>query len=110
MGEAPKVVIADVISSSLAEDAKVFDAAMVVEEINGKKVTNMNELCEAMKSPVKDKKGREWFTVKDEDGNFGAMPWEDCNDNDQKLAAMGMMEITTCAADGSNAAYKHPQS
>jgi len=104
--QAAKIVIADVISSSLAENTKVFDAAMVVDEVNGKKVTTMKELCAAMGSPVKDHTGREWFTLKDEDGNFGAMPWADCNENDSKLAAMGMMEETTCSEDGSNGVVK----
>lgn len=91
-----KVVIADVISSSLAEATKVFDAAMVVAKVNKKKVNTMKDLCEALKHRVKDKKGTEWLTVEAEDGTFGAMPWKKLQVNDKKLAEMGLFKATKC--------------
>lgn len=94
----PRVVIADVISSSLAEATKVFDAAMVVEKINKVKVRTMADLCKALKTPVKDKKNKEWVTVESEDGTFGAMPLADVTKNDDKLAKMGLFTKTKCDA------------
>jgi len=92
-----KVVIADVVSSSLAEATKVFDAAMVVSKINDKPVSNMEELCDALATPKKNG-DTEWLTVLAEDGTFGAMPWKDALDDDKKLVEMKLFSPTECGA------------
>jgi len=91
-----KVVIADVISSSLAEATKVFDSAMVVSKVNDLPVSNMEELCSALEKPKKNG-DTEWLTILSEDGSFGAMPWKDCLDNDKKLAEMKLFTPTSCS-------------
>lgn len=98
----PKVVIADVVSSSIGEATKVFDSGMVVVKVNGAKVTTMDELCAVLSKPVKDAKGTEWLTIESEDGIFGAIEMSDVIENDKKLAAMQLYAPTTCpdSSDG----------
>lgn len=94
--KAPKVIIADVASSSIAEATKVFDAAQVVKKINKKPVSTMKDLCKAMETPVKDSKGEGWLTVELEDGTLGAMPMKAAEANDIKLAKTGLFKLTSC--------------
>lgn len=94
--KAPKVVIADVASSSVAEGTKVFDAAQVVKRVNKKPVSTMKELCEAMSTPVKDNKGEDWLTVEVEGGAFGAMPMKAAEADDIKLSKTGLFKLTSC--------------
>jgi len=96
--KSPKVVIADVASSSLAESTKVFSAAEVVKKINKQVITTMEELCAAMNKPIKDSSGNAWLTVELEDGTFGAMPMDAAEENDKKLEQTGLYQTTKCGA------------
>jgi len=93
-----RIVVADVISSSLAEEAKVFTEGMVVNKINGKKVRSMEDLCTVIDKPVKDKKGEEWITVEDDEGNMGAMLVASIAKDDTLLIAQNLftMQATMC--------------
>merc|ERR1711998_552879 len=93
----PKVVIADVVTSSLGEETKVFQAAMVVKNVNGVKVNTMAELCDAMAKPAKDVDGADWITVETEHGSFSGMPLAKAEASDRKLAKTGMFKLTSCA-------------
>jgi serine protease Do len=104
--KSPKVVIADVASSSLAEATKVFSAAEVVHKINKQVITTMEELCDAMQKPIKDAKGDAWLTIELEDGTFGAMPMDAADENDRKLEQTGLYHTTKCAAKKGAAAAK----
>jgi S1-C subfamily serine protease len=90
--EGPKIVIADVLSSSAAEDTKVFDAAMVIDEVNHKKVRTMDELCKALDAPVKDHKGTDWLTIKDDQGAFSAMQIDAVDKSDKRMIKLGMIK------------------
>jgi len=89
--EASKVVIADVIASSLAEATKVFTAAMVVDEVNKRKVATMDDLCTALEHPVEDHNGKLWLTIKTDEGEFSAMPVKDVDAGDKKLIELDMI-------------------
>jgi hypothetical protein len=95
----PRLVIANVVSSSLGEATKVFDSAMVIVKVNEHKVNTMEELCSVLSKPVKDPKGTEWLTIEVEDGVKGAMLMKEVVENDKKLAAMQLYTETTCPED-----------
>jgi serine protease Do len=86
----PKLVIADVVSSSLAESTKVFSIASIVKKVNNVKVTSLEQLCDAFKVPVNDN----WLTVEMEDGTYGAMLMKEAEENDAKLAKTGLFKLT----------------
>ena len=94
----PRLVVADVISSSVAEATKVFSEGMVIDKVNGKKVRTMGELCAVVDTPAKDSKGQAWLTVEDEDGNMGAMLVADIAKDDKKLVAQNLYttKATVC--------------
>jgi len=94
--EEPKVVIAAVATSSLGEETKVFQAAMVVDKVNGVKVNTMAELCDAMAKPAKDVDGEDWITVETVHGEFSGMPLKEAEASDRKLAKTGMYKLTSC--------------
>lgn len=92
---APKVIIADVITSSIGEATKVLDSAMVISKVNGHPVAVMSDLCLALDKPV-TVKGKKWMAIECEDGSFTAMALEDVEASDTKLIAMGMFDKTNC--------------
>jgi S1-C subfamily serine protease len=95
--EEPKVVIADVATSSLGEETKVFQPAMVVKNVNGMKVNTMAELCEAFAKPAKDVDGEDWITVETVHGEFSGMPLAKAEASDRMLAKTGMYKLTSCS-------------
>jgi len=92
----PKVVIAAVATSSVAEETKVFQAAMLVKKVNGVLVNTMDELCDAMAKPAKDASGADWLTVETEHGEFSGMPLAKAEASDKQLVETGMYKLTSC--------------
>jgi hypothetical protein len=95
----PKVVIAAVATSSLGEETKVFQSAMVVKKVNGLVVNTMDDLCDAMAKPAKDAKdatGADWLTVETEHGEFSGMPLAKAEASDKQLVKTGMYKLTSC--------------
>merc|ERR1711865_599279 len=99
----PRVVVADVVSSSLGETSKVFSAGDVIQKVNHQTVNTMSDLCKALSKPVKDAHGMQWVAVEMESGKFAALPYKAALANDQKLEKTGMLRRTTC---GTNKAAK----
>jgi len=107
--ESPKVVIADVVSSSLAEQTKVFDSAMILKKVNGRPVSTLDELCEAMSHPIRDAKNAEWLTIVTDHDMFGAMPLKEAVANDKQSAATGLIRLSSCPASTQKQGQKQGQ-
>jgi len=106
--QGPRLVVSEVISSSVAEETKVFQEGMVIDKVNGKKVRTMEELCGVVDSPSKDAKGKEWLTVTDDMGNMGAMLMSEVALDDKQLVSQNMytMKATVCPSKKDKAEAK----
>jgi len=94
--KSPRVVIADVITSSLAENSREFGPAELVKTMNGKEIFTMEDVCGAMAHPVKDSKGEEWMTIVSEHGLFGAINLKEAAKSDAELEKTGLFKKTSC--------------
>merc|ERR1711998_536999 len=102
----PRVVVADVVSSSVGETSKVFSAGDVIKKVNQHTVDTMSDLCEALAKPIKDAHGIQWVAFEMESGKFGALPLKAAETSDRKLEATGMMRRTTCGGSRKKAVKK----
>merc|ERR1712072_819086 len=102
----PRVVVADVVSSSVGETSKVFSAGDVIKKVNQHTVDTMSDLCEALAKPIKDAHGIQWVAFEMESGKFGALPLKAAETSDRKLEATGMMRRTTCGGSRKKAVVK----